>query len=790
VDDLEIPLLEEPGRRPSLGDVWAFAGGPYRHHVVARVADRIFTRGAGRFFVSGYSGVGKSLFLRQVVDEVQFRLAADRKQDRVVFRVDLTGYNLDDVQLIGRQLTLQLNWEVERMGLKLGRIARQRLHRAVEGVTTKSVERLQARREELKPQIEVSGPIAKLGLGGAVEERSEQRAVFEGFDVPTTLLELGTMIRDIPRSLTREGGGFWRFLGLAGPLPKPLIVVTVDRIANWEVIPRLADLFSTPDAAFLVVIPLEVRAQWLAGRDRGKEDIPGFQDVYVPCIWEDVETLVMTLLDVNSLPPEHRGLPARLAAFLAFMSNGIPRRIEDLLFNHLESAPDHRYLRFSTRDLADIEFCAGLYDVIRRRERDIVGDLVEAVAIANRDQFRRIAIDTARQFASQGVIRLHDYSHTMMLALEAIPEDERERIVRRVLQVLQEEGVAAPTADGAMLSAAAREKAARGHTVLLRAYLPPADQPTGLMAGAGAGTAPVAPPTPQPGAPPPEGSPSDPGRVFSEQVMGLLREDTAGHYEILHEIGRGGMSVVFLARDLRLNRQVAIKVLPPSLTMDAQMMARFRHEAQTAAQLSHPAIVPIYAISGDGPLVWYSMMYVDGPTLQMRIEQDAPLSAAPVADLLEPVAAALDYAHRSGVIHRDIKPDNILRGPLGGYMLLDFGIAKALATPAALTGTGMAIGTPRYMSPEQLMAREVSAATDQYALATVAFELLTGRAPFESDNVHGIMMEKLGGPPPPATRFNPAVPAGAGRALARALSPEPEARFGTVGEFVTALRAE
>jgi serine/threonine-protein kinase len=263
---------------------------------------------------------------------------------------------------------------------------------------------------------------------------------------------------------------------------------------------------------------------------------------------------------------------------------------------------------------------------------------------------------------------------------------------------------------------------------------------------------------------------------------------TIGTYTLERLLGQGGFAWVFAARRAD-GKPFAIKTLKPRFSTDEAFRNRFRQESQFAAQLKHSHIVHIEEVSPEEDGTWFAMdLYPD--SLAARLEREGKIGEDQIIQFGHDIAAALSFAHEQGIVHRDIKPDNILRGPLGGYMLLDFGIAKALATPAALTGTGMAIGTPRYMSPEQLMAREVSAATDQYALATVAFELLTGRAPFESDNVHGIMMEKLGGPPPPATRFNPAVPAGAGRALARALSPEPEARFGTVGEFVTALRAE
>jgi serine/threonine-protein kinase len=184
------------------------------------------------------------------------------------------------------------------------------------------------------------------------------------------------------------------------------------------------------------------------------------------------------------------------------------------------------------------------------------------------------------------------------------------------------------------------------------------------------------------------------------------------------------------------------------------------------------------------------MMYVDGPTLQVRIEQDAPLSAAPVADLLEPVAAALDYAHRSGVIHRDIKPDNILRGPLGGYMLLDFGIAKALAESGTtrLTRSGFTVGTSTYMSPEQVAgAQDIDHRTDLYSLACVLFEALAGRPPFVHPREEVVLRLQQTEEPQPVRELRPDTPPALADAIARALKKDRTERWGAAEEMLAGV---
>ncbi|MGD8728022.1 MAG: serine/threonine-protein kinase, partial [Gemmatimonadales bacterium] len=204
------------------------------------------------------------------------------------------------------------------------------------------------------------------------------------------------------------------------------------------------------------------------------------------------------------------------------------------------------------------------------------------------------------------------------------------------------------------------------------------------------------------------------------QLAGRIADVLAGSYEIEGEIGRGGMGIVFSARDVKLRRRVAIKVLPPELAFREEIRKRFTREAQTAARLSHPHIVPIHAVGEDGGLVYFVMGYVDGESLAARLRRRERLPAEEARRIMKETADALGLAHAMGVIHRDIKPDNILlEGTRRRVMVTDFGIAKALtdASGGTLTGTGVAIGTPAYMSPEQAAGeREIDARSDVYSL--------------------------------------------------------------------------
>src|SRR3712207_3156267 len=235
---------------------------------------------------------------------------------------------------------------------------------------------------------------------------------------------------------------------------------------------------------------------------------------------------------------------------------------------------------------------------------------------------------------------------------------------------------------------------------------------------------------------------------------------TAHQYEIDGEIGRGGMSVVYCGRDLRLNRPVAIKVLPPELAHDPAVRTRFMREAQTSALLAHPHIVPIYDVGEREGIAYFVMGLVTGGNLATLLAREPRQPIDEVRRLLCEIADALAYAHARGVIHRDIKPDNILLdGETGRAIVTDFGIARAVEAGTRLTVTGIAVGTPTYMSPEQAVGeREIDGRSDIYSLGVVAYQMLTGRVPFTAGNSMALLMKHVGERPRPIVELRPETP--------------------------------
>ncbi|HET9004954.1 MAG TPA: serine/threonine-protein kinase, partial [Gemmatimonadaceae bacterium] len=263
-------------------------------------------------------------------------------------------------------------------------------------------------------------------------------------------------------------------------------------------------------------------------------------------------------------------------------------------------------------------------------------------------------------------------------------------------------------------------------------------------------------------------------------------------YEVESEIGRGGMSVVYRARDRRLNRPVAIKVLPPELAFDPAIRARFTREAQTSAHLSHAHIVPIYDVGERDGIAWFVMTIVTGGSLATLIEREPRQQVDEVRRLLCECADALAYAHLRGVIHRDVKPDNILLdGNNGRVMVTDFGIARAVESGTRLTVTGMAIGTPAYMSPEQALGeREIDGRSDIYSLGVLGYQMLTGRVPFSAGNSMALLLKHVSERPQPIVELRPDAPAGLREAIERAMMKSPEDRWPTAAAMREALMSD
>ncbi len=270
------------------------------------------------------------------------------------------------------------------------------------------------------------------------------------------------------------------------------------------------------------------------------------------------------------------------------------------------------------------------------------------------------------------------------------------------------------------------------------------------------------------------------------QLQGLV----AGRFSLEREIGRGGMGIVYLARDVALERPVAIKVLAPSLAARPDMRARFLREARIAAQCFHPHIVPIHAVEEADGLAWIVMAYVRGETLAERLRRAGPLDRDNLRRLAREVGWALDYSHQRGVVHRDIKPENLLiDASTGRYLLSDFGIAQR-GDERITPPDGAAPGTARYMAPEQALGESLDGRADLYALGVTLFVAGTGRAPFEGASAVALVAQHAAQPAPSIRLYAPGLPLSLSRAIDRCLAKRPDDRFADAAHFLAAIEPD
>jgi serine/threonine-protein kinase len=259
----------------------------------------------------------------------------------------------------------------------------------------------------------------------------------------------------------------------------------------------------------------------------------------------------------------------------------------------------------------------------------------------------------------------------------------------------------------------------------------------------------------------------------------------AGEYSLRRELGRGGMGIVYLARDVQLDRDVAIKVLPAHLALSVESRERFVREARTAAGLSHPNIVSIHRVGEAGAFVYFVMSYVEGQTLGERLRTQGPLPPADATRVMREVAWALAYAHGRGIVHRDVKPDNILlEAKTGRALVTDFGIARG-DDQDSVTDAGRIMGTAHFMSPEQALGMSIDGRSDIYALGVVGYLAVSGRLPFEAANLRALIVRQASEPPASVMGVSPGLPSALGAVIDRCLSADPDARFAD-GEAIAA----
>ena len=273
----------------------------------------------------------------------------------------------------------------------------------------------------------------------------------------------------------------------------------------------------------------------------------------------------------------------------------------------------------------------------------------------------------------------------------------------------------------------------------------------------------------------------------SSQKQDVLVDKVLGGCRLIKKIGQGGMGVVYLAHHLALNKNVAVKILPPSFATEEERVKRFIREARSAAQLEHSNIIQIYNIAKHDDFYFIVMQYADGESLAHTIKQQGKIKILDALEIIKKVAAALSVAHRKGIIHRDIKPENIMINSNGEVKLMDFGLARVLNMASNLSHTGDILGTPYYLSPEQAQGHKVDGRADIYSLGVTLYYMLSGKKPFEGDTTLSIILKHINEKPPLISQTNPETPECVSHAINKMLEKDPARRYQSIDELVDNL---
>jgi serine/threonine-protein kinase len=277
-------------------------------------------------------------------------------------------------------------------------------------------------------------------------------------------------------------------------------------------------------------------------------------------------------------------------------------------------------------------------------------------------------------------------------------------------------------------------------------------------------------------------APASPGVSGMPTSLLSLAAALEGRYQVLSELGRGGMGIVYQAYDKQLKEQVAIKLLSPLLSTDPQALERLTREVSLARRVTHPNVIRIHDISEVNGLHYVSMEYFGGTNLKEHLKRSGPLSLLNTYQILSQICDGLEAAHSQGVVHRDLKAQNIMIGTSGQIKIIDFGLARSVHLEG-MTATGLIMGTPEYMAPEQVAGKHVDERADIYALGVILFEMLTGRVPFTGDSAIAVGFKQLKDPPPPPRSINPQIPEEVERIILKALEKDPIHRYRTANEM-------
>lgn len=733
------------------------------------------------YLITGYPGVGKTSFVSRVIAEWR-RLSALQGINRVLI------FNLQFVQpqsatevvqrIMGKVYFGSLDGQ-----FSPGKQLAERLQLSFIQAYSKSLKEVQAETTAKNGGAEAKlkfAPLSESEIGVSLKrakESSRSLEIQKEYNLNAAISDLESVLHLLTRPESHARRKLWPFWK-SSEVSQPRVLFVFDQIDDLNNVQELSNLFSIPNASFIVIGGIKLKEQVASEQEKGSHALDNFQEEYLPCQWNAADKILSLLISETDMG-SHQFVEYR--DYLNFYAQGLPRRIFAAIDQHTHLEDDEFYLQLTDSDFVRVRLCARLHRLLWKNRKRILGEHIDSVQYHLRDKALRGMYHLADQIFRVAQFDFQDVSTAVTQISDTIFHTKREKVLKNMLEVFVTEGLVTNVRNTYSLSDDVVRLVKRIPNWLKDGFVDAHDllrfdTYTGVIQESVVDLRGALVPLVQ-----------EIERPVSEPPP---TPTSLGKYRIVRRIGMGGMGEVYLAVDEVLNRPVALKVIAPTFSASENFQKRFMQEARVVARLVHPNIVQIYNLEQiEGRLVFVSE-YVEGQNLEQLMKQQGSLSPSEAMRIGIAIAQALEVAHQHAIIHRDVKPSNVLISESGNIKLTDFGIAKLAQDleSTQLTQAGILVGTPAYMSPEQIEGQIVDTRTDLYALGAVLYEMLTGKRYFDAASPMTLLYKIINEQPLPPSRFNKSIPQALDALIMRCLAKNPKDRFSSAGDLAQELQ--
>jgi serine/threonine-protein kinase len=781
---------------------------------IDRVVRGLLASTDAHYLITGYPGVGKTSFVSRVIAEWR-RLSARQGINRVlIFNLQLAhSQSTEEIvrRLIGKVYFGSLDGQFSpdrRLAERLQLNFIQAYSKTLKETQAETATTNRSGGATVKLPTVMSLPGGDLNFSrGRSNEAKRSIEIQREYNLSAVISDFEAVIHLLTKPESFKSKRFWPpfrrlFRRRAAATVSPRILFVVDQLNDLNDVQALTNLFSLPGASFLVLGGIKLKEQIAAELERGVHVLDNFQEEYLSCQWDQAGQILSLLISKTAMGAKRF---AEYGDYLNFFAQGLPRRLFAAIDQHTNRSDSEFFLQLTDSDSVRVRLGARLHRVIWRNRKRILGDYIDSVRFHSRDKALRGVYHLADRIFRVTRFTFQEANTVATQISEAIIHSERQRVLKNLLKVLTDEGLLVSGGNTYSLAEDVLRLVSRIPDWLNDGFVDARElledvrnldeemtEHTGVL------HVPTYVPEDTRGAPterggrgkrPPGGGPR---REASGEDARILLGGYLGRYRVLQLLGRGGMGAVYLGEDEQLARRVALKVISTRDNHSANFNRRFLQEGRAIAMLDHPNIVSVHDIQelSTGEIVLVTA-YVEGDSLGALIHERGRLKLRESVEIAAQVASALAAAHRMGVIHRDVKPSNIMIAKSGLVKLLDFGIAKIIDSARRpdmeTTAPGLVIGTPGYASPEQLRGTTLDQRSDLYSLGMVLYEMLAGRPPYKGDSMAELISNALAAAPPPVSSINPSVSPELDAVVMKLLEKAPENRFSNASEVVDEL---